>query len=527
MENSKLRIDRLITGAAFAFFLIITCYKLTDAPLWFDETVEYWYSKIMFGELPFNGQNLVDSTNMYQRIVSTFQPPLYNIIMFFWLKISDTEWWFRFFGVVMGFVGMMGIFKSVKRVCNNTVIAAGSVFFSSCIYQLVYYWQECAEYCLMLGSLCWTIYFWICLMQEVSRKNIVLFTVFAIIPVYSQYGAIFPVLMMSLSAYINVLLKKKKKDSIEISIAYISAFVLAALPLYVFFMKEQIKNMESANLSANAIEKGIIGGIFSDLFTVFKTNMMSYYTDEIIHIVLVLILLALGVVLIKGNMLCKWIIGINLFTWVAYDLAVKTGVYSYGSFDTRRYSLFFIPLWVVSGFIIFPELYKIIAENEWLGKRGVQNIYSGVIICSCFCFCFYAWNAKLQGHWKKQDNIKGAVAAWYQENAVEKNTIIYYGADSGFAYYVRKNDAYTEQTENNVVYMYWYRDRSEEEYYEYINSIYGESWPKEIYIVASHYRDDLNTIVKQFTDADYTREDIFNSGGGVLVKLAYSAEAEE
>ncbi len=73
--------------SGFSFFVLITAHKLTNAPLWFDEAVEYWYSKVMVGELPYDGY-----TNMYQRIVSTFQPLLYNVIMYFWLKISDSEW---------------------------------------------------------------------------------------------------------------------------------------------------------------------------------------------------------------------------------------------------------------------------------------------------------------------------------------------------------------------------------------------------------------------------------------------------
>ena len=127
--EKKQSIEKMMVGAAFAFFVLITCYKLTNAPLWFDETIEFWYSKIMFGKLPFVGDGLNASTdiNMYQRILSTYQPPLYNVIMHFWLKIGTSEWWFRFFGVVMGLIGNIGIYKAVKRI-SNAYLAAVSVF---------------------------------------------------------------------------------------------------------------------------------------------------------------------------------------------------------------------------------------------------------------------------------------------------------------------------------------------------------------------------------------------------------------
>lgn len=517
----KYKADKFITGAVFAFYLFITCYKLTNAPLWFDETIEYWYSKIMFGTLPFEGAGTGGSMNMYERIISTYQPPLYNFIMYFWLKVSDSEWWFRFFGVVMGFIGMLGIYNSVKKLGKSTAAASGAVLFSSCTYILVYYWQECAEYCLMAGSLCWTIYFWISLMQEVSRKNIILFTMSAVIPVYSQYGALFPVSVMALTAFIYVLSKRDRKNNVDIIASYACAFVFAAVPLYIFFLKKQMAHQQGGSVSLQSIsfEKGIVQDIFSNLFVVFKCNMTSYYTDETTTILLAVVLLAFGIVLIKGGRLVKWIVGVNIFTWMIYYLAVKTGVYSYGSFG-NRYNLFFVPLWIISGFAVFMELYEIVKANCFLVKKDVHIIYAGILMCFIFCFCIWGWEAKLQGNWGKQDN-KGAVNAWYQQNAAEKDTIVYYAADSGFAYYVRANSAYDSETEKNVVYMYWYRDRSEDEYREYINSVYGDIWPEEVYIVASHTRDDLNTLVNQFVHMGYVREDIYNSADGRLIKLTY------
>ena len=110
--------EKYIVGFVFLLYLSVAGYKLTNAPLWFDETIEYWFSKVMFGELPFESVGTVGSVNMYQRIISTFQPPLYNFVMHFWLKFGDGEWWFRFFGVAMGFLGMTAVFKTVKRIGN-------------------------------------------------------------------------------------------------------------------------------------------------------------------------------------------------------------------------------------------------------------------------------------------------------------------------------------------------------------------------------------------------------------------------
>jgi hypothetical protein len=230
---------------------------LTNAPLWFDEAVEFWYSKVMIGKVPYS-----DLTNMYQRILDTFQPPLYNFLMYFWLKISESEWWFRFFGVVCGLFANIAIYKSVKKLCKNVYIASGAVFFSSCVYQLVYYWQECAEYCLMLGTFCWTIYFFLCVIEERTTKNIIIFTISAIIPVYSQYGAAFPIAVMVCAVFGVVLMSSNKKSIMTIMVSYLTAFFAAAVPLYAFFLKKQMESQHGGEVSIGTLD--FKGGVVRD-----------------------------------------------------------------------------------------------------------------------------------------------------------------------------------------------------------------------------------------------------------------------
>ena len=78
----------IFVGAAFAFYFFIVMYKLTYSSLWIDETIEYWYSKYLFGTLPYETSSL----SMYSRIISTFQPPLFNVILFsfYYLKCKET-----------------------------------------------------------------------------------------------------------------------------------------------------------------------------------------------------------------------------------------------------------------------------------------------------------------------------------------------------------------------------------------------------------------------------------------------------
>ena len=517
MEQIQKKKETFLCGAAFLFFILVTAHKLTNAPLWFDETVEYWYSKVMVGTLPFE-----ESANMYQRIISTYQPPLYNVVMYFWLKFSDSEWWFRFFGVFMGLIGMIGLYKTVHKIANG-YIAALAVFFSTCVYQLAYYWQECAEYCLMLGSLFWAVYFWFCLIEKPTKKNIVCFTISAVIPVYSQYGAAFPVIAMAVVALVYVITLKDRETLVTILVADVAALLIAALPLYLFFLKRQIVNQQGGEVSLKDVS--FVGGIFQDFFynlrAVFKWNFFSYYSETAVTIFFVIILLVIIITtVLSKNVVVKWFSITNIIAWFLYYIAVKLGVYSYGNFGSR-YNLFFIPVWIILIFSVATEFPSVLAR--YLPQKvEIKALLAGVGICFILCFSYFGWTSKLQNNWRKTEDCRGVVKAWYEAGAEELNTIIYYGADCGFAYYVRQEKQYNESTENNVHYMQWYRDKSEDEYKEYVDSIYEDGWPDELYVVVSHIRDDLNTFLASIVSNGYEREDIYSNNNSYLIRLSKS-----
>lgn len=522
MYFMKKHSEQIIATVAFVFFILITCYELTGSSLWYDEAIEYWYSKIMVGELPMAG--VADGTvSMYQRILLTYQPPLYNIIMYFWLKVSDSELWFRSFGVFMGLVGMMGTYKSVRKVVNGWA-ASLTVICAATIYQLYSYWQECAEYCLVLAVLCWVVYFWICLMQEINFKNMICFTVTCVVAVYSQYGAIFPVVALAFIAYIHILWRRNRRNAICINATYMSAFLFAAIPLYCFFLKQQImhQRMERNSILIPQFPDGILLDFFESLNTTFYWNFFSYIYDQTrVRNILIAIMVLLTVSLIFGKQtITKLMILANVLCWLVYYVAVKFGIYSYGNFG-RRYNLFFIPLWIVLFTVVCGDICLILSD---ILRTRIYKIplLKGIFMVTCLCFlCYYTvfnWTGKLRFHAYKSD-IRGSVQEWYGQAAYEEATIVYYAAVPGFAYYVRQNEYYDEHTEEGVSYMAWLRDLNVDGYTSFVEAVYGTEWPEKVYIVASNYVEDLDTLAECFTRKGYVREDLYDLHAGKLIYL--------
>ena len=244
MGNEKKKsiqyLEYCFVGIALILSFYIFVSNLTSQPHWYDETVEYYYSKYMFGLVP-DGNNY---TNMYQRITSTFQPPLYNILMFVWLNIADSEWWFRFFGVIAGMISVLGVYKTVREKCNY-LFSSATVVLLACTKKYVYYLQECSEYCLMLAILPWVAYFWIRAEKKKDVSSYIRFMIVGLLASYSQYGALLVVFSFTSLSFISLLNYKDRDYLKSVSIINIFSLLLGYLPLWMFFANKQIQNQKA------------------------------------------------------------------------------------------------------------------------------------------------------------------------------------------------------------------------------------------------------------------------------------------
>ena len=110
----KFKVPEWVTaGLAFIYYWIMALYKLTNAPIWQDESMEYYCSIPVKGAI----QGVTQYTTMYERMAYIQQqPPLYNWLMCIWLQIHDSEWWYRFSSVVMGFIAVIGLYLSLIHI---------------------------------------------------------------------------------------------------------------------------------------------------------------------------------------------------------------------------------------------------------------------------------------------------------------------------------------------------------------------------------------------------------------------------
>ena len=440
--KEKLRNDRFLVLITFLFFIFMMLFRLTHSALWGDELVEYYYS-----------QKAIRTGELYKAIVSTYQPPLYNFVMHFWLKINDSVFWFRFFNVVLGGISFWFLYGALRDLVGCRKACTGLIILAIC-YQWIYCIQECSEYALMLCGLFMALFFYIKCMERFSYAKMMGFVLSCVMAMYSQYGAAFVVAPLLGIFFCKVFFDKAQllKRKIVVVAVYISCFFAFALPLYVLYAKIQMEHDAIANNSIHfkaSMLKDIpfvFGKIFAWFFSIGDKDYAS-----IIFGVLGLILLS---VIIYGlihseNWIKRSLLLGTLITYVMHYLLVQLHIYAtvYGgrlSGFYDRYSYFYIPLMAVVVPIIYDELKELLGQNRIL--KLACTLLAGTVL-------FVSFVGILQNWQKAYTDQMGKI--WVDNKGWENITYLYGGASPwGIRFYAGRSsecpDNYLKKVKTSV-----------------------------------------------------------------------------
>lgn len=431
---------KILEIASFGFFIFMMLFRLTHSALWGDEWVEYTVSQadILSGEL-------------YHKIIGTFQPPLYNFLMHFWLKAGLSVLWFRFFNVILGSLSGIFLFRSLTRLYNQKTACVTLCILAVC-YQWIYCIQECSEYALMLCALFGAIYFYILSLEKFTYPRMVLFVLFSIAAIYSQYGSVFVVLPLLLSFFIINIFDKTiiRLKKIWLIITYLESFLIFAIPLYVYFLKFQMKGNQ---ISENKIS--LTPALLTDLpfcFGKIVGYLFNTYSGDIWQItwsMLTLFFMGTSIMLLfrknpmkasltkKSLLICTWL------GYFAHYLLVQLHIYAMvhpgqsGGFFAR-YSYFYIPILCITLPIIISE-YRFVLGNTDSSLSALHQYMAGILCAAAIGLSFYS----VLGNWNKAlDNQFAEI--WLEHNGWEDVTYLYGCASYGFEYYVSHSEQYKD-----------------------------------------------------------------------------------
>ena len=117
----------MVYAVVFIGIMAVYLLRATASGLWFDESIEYYFSGTLRGPVP----GARSDYSMYKRILLTYQPPLYNWLMYGWLQLGDSEFWFRLAGILVTFIGGAGLYFGLKEIMSRDWAAAARTWASS------------------------------------------------------------------------------------------------------------------------------------------------------------------------------------------------------------------------------------------------------------------------------------------------------------------------------------------------------------------------------------------------------------
>lgn len=450
-----------------AFWGIFYISGLTHSGLWFDESIEYYYSKYLTGPVPVDPVDQ-SGNNMYERICLTYQPPLYNILMYFWLLLFDSEAGFRLAGVIITFLGSFGFFFAIRRLAGYLwgilgvcfYLSTAAVFFSA---------LECSEYNLMLCMECWAIYYYVVCVRSpsmnVSYNALMGFFLFAALSVYSQYGAVFFVVALFISLCL-VYLKSKNFVSVRrLFIIGTGTFIIAIIPLLFYFLRVQMGNQGSTVVDHHPVFVGhFLGGIpYSLLKSFYEQVMWIFYssliwgwiTESIMHVAVFIIFVSTLVsTFLKSRipLLIPSVIA-SIVCYFLFFVLSACSIYAYNSWDGKlgcyniiehtRYILFIVPLFVFTFFI------GIISFSKYLSQRIHKRISVGYVFVVMAAFIANALWGGVKG--KIKSDGREVTYAWLNLKDDVHKVVVQEWVAGTFMFYYHHSDVCNDVMSNNII----------------------------------------------------------------------------
>ena len=500
--------------AAFLFYVM----NATKHGLWYDEAVEYYYSKFLKGTVPGG----LGTTNMYERIRITYQPPLYNVLMFIWLRVFDSEFTFRLAGILITIAGSIGVFFAINEMLPEGIWSNLGTLFYLFSYGTIYYALECAEYNLMMCFVSWTVFSFLRVLRKNDRSSIICFLVFSCLSVYSQYGAAFIVLGMGLTLMIRFILEKDFLRLKELLGYGIAVFLIAILPLLFLFIIPQIKHQEITSISHVPV---FVRGFIVDFFIGGKETLEAMFGHKTVYGVLFLVIICMISLVFCFKKLIYPFIAVG-FAWITYFFAVCCSFYgnkiwdkeSIGSMNLGdRYSFFFIPPIVIL-LTVSLGLLTVYLKDKHISFAGISAVF--FTLCITILCSFEICRTVISERTKTDDDVRELVLEWYDRGLYDSKTLIFQWDDALFNYYLVHDDRYRQSYSSSVESSdLWMRTADYEEVYDKLSEM-GYLTTEEFYYVSSNIKDNP-ALLSVMKDAGYEAEEIY-SGGAKLLHMTKS-----
>ena len=415
--NSQIKhwgVDLLILLLAF----LLRVSGVTNRSLWYDEAVEFMSANVQFGKL----FEMITTVN--------FQPPLFTMMLYGWLKIGGEPVWLRLLPILISMLTLVGVMKLGQLILGRTAgWLAG--FIVATLPTEIYYAQDLGEYALAVCTLTWSLFFLYLAQKRQFWPYWIAWGLFATLSIFSHYGMGIVILASASVVLVENIISKRSVLVLRQSVVAF-AFLIVGMPILWMFLSQQLSRIQASVGAALPVTSLIqeanrfLEGIH-DTFTYLLYGSPFSQSPKWIGAAL-LIIFGLLIVRFYGQ-LQKRVIWWFIVTFAIYFVLVRTGLYA-GAFGLR-YSQIFTPILVI--LIASAALLLMRYVNRWLGITVV--ILTMTAALWAYPHPSSVISAWTQGSWSPVEEMSPVFDQWWQRQQEDDVTYVYYGASPAFRYY--------------------------------------------------------------------------------------------
>lgn len=412
-STRELSTYRILTIIVLLAAFALRSYSLDGRSLWFDEAMEYWVASAAIPELlPTVKAALQD-------------PPLYSILLHFWLNVSHTEFAIRYLSLIISMAGMLGVIVLTQLYFGRWSGLVAGVLVAVAIPDIRFA-QEAGQYALMSSVLAWNLVFLARLTKDGKWQWAALWGLTCVIVIYSYYGAALVVGATALVAFVTASVQRQWSQVLKVVVAGgLSALLI--LPLVLAWLPEQLFRGNTTAAFQFSIDSWQtewlrfitqVKGLFVFQLLGYQTNGWPWPAlgEWIIWLPVAFVLLICALrYRLRAPLL--WLVTAVLF----YYAVGRLGAYPFGG----RYSLILAPLFwscLAAGIagLLAPQ-------HVGAGQRLMRSLLAGTALALFVAFAFLA-------PVEAQQDLRSVSQLWLAHRQVDEATYVYYGAVPGFRY---------------------------------------------------------------------------------------------
>ncbi|MFC1711440.1 glycosyltransferase family 39 protein [Patescibacteria group bacterium] len=406
----KRNFKTLILLAIFIGFLLRLI--AINQSLWLDEAIS------------FNAASLSLKNYFAKFALKDFNPPFYYLVLHYWLKaFPKTELFLRLPSIIFGVLTGIFIYKIYNLVFSNKKQALLSLILLLTSPLHIYYSQEARVYALSTLLVSASIYYFMLVIKNKRNKNLIFYTIFTLLMLYSHYLSFFIIFLQFL--YSLVLGRGKLK---KIFLAFLAIFILYLPWLPTFFKQLSIGNITAENKVWVGLGSASLKNVFL-LPIKFIIGRISY-ENKGLYYSLAFVLIAFFSYLFakafnKGKFLSlKKIKAKKLEALIWFWLIVPTIL---GIIVSIK-----VPIFTYFRFLFcLPAFYILIAKGA-LQVKGKTVVISTMIFINVFFSFQYLFITK-----NHRENWKEAVKTLHEQNINNAPILILQNVAAPFEFYDR------------------------------------------------------------------------------------------